>query len=89
MTSKITKAAERFSETTIDAETVVMSLDSGDFFSLSGTAQAIWLLIDDRRDRAELVAAVAAQYGVAADTIAGEVEAFLARLVDADLIRIG
>lgn len=89
MTELLTKAAERFSETTIDAETVVMSLDSGDFFSLTGTAQAIWLLIDDRRDRAGLVAALAEQYGVTAEIIAGEVDAFLAHLVRADLIRIG
>ena len=89
MTGVLTKATERFSETTIDTETVVMSLDSGDFFSLSGTARAIWLLIDGSRDRAALVAALAGQFEVAEDAIAGEVDAFLAQLAQADLIRIG
>ena len=89
MTGVLTKATERFSETTIDTETVVMSLDSGDFFSLSGTARAIWLLIDGSRDRAALVAALAGQFEVAEDAIAGEVDAFMAQLAQADLIRIG
>ena len=40
-------------------------------------------------ERAELVAALAEQYGVTAAIIAGEVDAFLAQLVRADLIRIG
>lgn len=89
MTGLLTKATDRFSETTIDDETVVMSLDSGDFFSLSGTAQAIWLLLDGTRDRAALIAGVAGQYGVAGESIAGEVDAFLAQLDRAGLIRLG
>lgn len=88
MTGKLVKAPDRFSETTIDTETVVMSLASGDFFSLSGTARAIWLLLDEHHDRAALVAALAGQFGVAADAIAGEVDAFLAQLIQADLVRV-
>ena len=89
MTGLVIKASERFSETQIDDEIVVMSLDSGDFFSLSGTARAIWLLLDGTRDRAALIGALAGQYGVADDTIAGEVDAFLAQLDRAGLIRLG
>ena len=85
----LTKAQDRFSETAIDDEIVVMSLDSGDFFSLSGTARAIWLLIDGSRDRAALLAALANQFGVAPDAIAGEVDHFLAQLVHANLVRFG
>jgi hypothetical protein len=84
----LTKATERFSETTIDTETVVMSLESGDFFSLSGTARAIWLLIDGSRDRAALAEALAKQFETQEDAIADEVDAFLAQLAQADLIRI-
>ncbi|MFM5893023.1 MAG: HPr-rel-A system PqqD family peptide chaperone [Novosphingobium sp.] len=89
MNGLLTKATDRFSETTIDAETVVMSLDSGDFFSLSGTARAIWELLDGTRDRAALIAEVADQYGVAGESIANEVDAFLTQLDQAGLIRLG
>lgn len=89
MTGLLTKATQRFSETQIDDEIVVMSLDSGDFFSLSGTARAIWLLLDGTRDRAALIAGVAAQFGVAGELIAGEVDAFLTQLDRAGLIRLG
>lgn len=86
MTGLLTKATERFSETTIDTETVVMNLDSGDFFSLSGTARAIWLLIDGTRDRAALVAALANEYAVTSQEVAADVDAFLAQLGSAGLI---
>ena len=89
MTGLLTKASDRFSETTIDDETVVMSLDSGDFFSLSGTARTIWELLDGTRDRAALIATVAGRYGVAGESIAGEVDAFLTQLDQAGLIRLG
>ena len=89
MTGLLIKATDRFSETTIDDETVVMSLDSGDFFSLSRTARAIWLLLDGTRDRAALIGALIQQYGTARESITGEVDAFLAQLDQAGLIRLG
>jgi pyrroloquinoline quinone biosynthesis protein D len=89
VTGLLTKASERFSETQIDDEIVVMSLDSGDFFSLSGTARAIWLLLDGTRDRAALIGALTEQYGAARESIAGEVDVFLAQLDQAGLIRLG
>ena len=89
MTGLLTKAFDRFSETTIDAETVVMSLDSGDFFSLSGTARTIWELLDGTLDRAALIAKVADQYGVAGESIANEVDTFLTQLDQAGLTRLG
>jgi len=86
VTGLLTKASDRFSETTIDDETVVMSLDSGDFFSLSGTARAIWELLDGTCDRDGIVAALAAEYEIEPDTVAGDVDAFLAQLSAAGLI---
>ena len=37
MTALISKRTAAFSETAIDGEVVVMDLDRGDFFSLTGT----------------------------------------------------
>lgn len=82
----LAKAAGRFTETTIDDEIVVMSLDSGDFFSLTGTARAIWLALDGQHDRAGLINALAADFAAEPDEIADDVDAFLAQLMAAGLL---
>ncbi|GAC1612429.1 MAG: hypothetical protein NVS3B27_03870 [Novosphingobium sp.] len=89
MSSALVKCADRFVETEIDGETVIMELQSGDFFSLSGSALSIWQLIDGTRDRPSLVAAVAAEYQVAEAELAGEIDAFVADLKAAKLVEGG
>ena len=86
MTAPLAKATEKFSESAIDDEIVVMNLDSGSFFSLGGTARAVWLLIDGSRDRDALVAALAAQFEVPQAEIGGDIDAFLAQLDAAGLL---
>ena len=89
MNASVNKLADRFSETAIDDEIVVMNLESGDFFSLTGTARAIWLLIDGARSPIELRAALAREYGIGEDDIAADVDTFLAELGSAGLISAG
>jgi pyrroloquinoline quinone biosynthesis protein D len=74
------KRSDRFAETGIDDEIVVMRLDSGDFFSLEGTAASTWRLIDGTRDRAALIEALAVEYGADESEIAADVDDFLAQL---------
>lgn len=83
----LAKDPARFVETSIEQETVIMVLDSGDFFSLEGTGRAVWEAIDGSRDREALVAALASDYGRAPDDIGAEVDAFLADLRAAGLVR--
>ena len=82
----LTKRLDRFTETAIDDEIVVMKLDTGDFFSLSGTAAAAWRLIDGSRDRPDIVAALAAEFDADNGRIAADVDAFLLELCDAGLV---
>ncbi len=82
----IIKLLDRFSETTVDDEVVVMHLDSGDFFSLKDSAKTIWEHIDGARSRETLIAALAEDYGIAAEQIAPDVDDFLGRLCDAGLL---
>ena len=89
MSSTLVKCADRFVETEIDGETVVMELETGDFFSLSGSALSIWQLIDGTRDRASLGAAIAAEYQIAEAQLAGEIDAFVAELKAAKLVEGG
>ncbi|HYC95812.1 MAG TPA: HPr-rel-A system PqqD family peptide chaperone [Sphingomicrobium sp.] len=85
MTS-VSKQADRFTETDIDDEIVVMRLDSGDFYSLSGSAAAIWRLIDGTRDRATLIADLKAEYDADEASIESDVDEFLAELREMGLI---
>lgn len=86
MSQPIRKLPDRFSETLIEDEVVVMQLDSGIFFSLTGTARAIWELLDGSRDRATLLAALAERYAREPGDVAAETDAFLAQLSEAGLI---
>lgn len=83
----LAKATEQFSETAIDEEIVVMSLATGDFFSLEGTARAAWELIDGSRDLPALVAALAEQFATPVQKIGPDIEAFVAQLRAARLLR--
>ncbi len=86
MTARLAKAEGRFSETAIDDEVVVMSLATGEFFSLAGTARAVWQLIDGTRELDVLVAELATQFGIGPDAIATDVAEFVSELRRAGLI---
>jgi hypothetical protein len=87
MSVPLVKVAGAFSETAIDQEIVVMSLGTGDFFSLTGSAAAIWRLIDGTRDCTALISAVADEFAADQATLAADVEPFLAQLIAAGLVR--
>ncbi|HEX6741183.1 MAG TPA: PqqD family protein [Sphingomicrobium sp.] len=82
----IVKRSSRFTEADIDSEVVVMRLDNGDFFSLSGTGADIWRLIDGSRDRDALVAALTSEFDADESQIGSEVDDFLKQLRDMDLL---
>lgn len=85
----LAKDPTRYAETRIDDETVVMNLESGEFFSLAGTAQSIWRLLDGNRDRAAILAALAAEFEAPEAEMADDFDAFLAELDAAGLVRFG
>ena len=84
--SVLAKRPDRFTETEIDDEIVVMRLDTGEFFSLSGTAAAAWRLIDGTRARTEILDTLAAAYGTDESAIVADVDDFLAQLKEQGLI---
>ncbi len=84
--SNLSKSADAFTEVEIDGEIVVMSLATGDFFSLEGTAAAAWRLIDGSRDRASLIIALASEYDQDTAAITADVEEFIDRLQELGLI---
>jgi len=84
--SAITKRGDRFTEADIDHEIVIMRLDNGEFFSLSGTGAAIWRLIDGNRDRHALAAAAAGEFDAGESEILADVDKFLLRLRETGLL---
>lgn len=89
MTAPYARAEGRFSESRIDDEVVLMQIDSGEFFSLTGTGAAIWQAIDGTRDRGGLIAVLAELYGAEPGAIGPDVDAFLAQLTAAGLVTGG
>ena len=88
MTS-LTKHADRFTETMIDDEIVIMRLDNGEFFALSQTAAAIWRLIDGTRDRVMLLTALGESFDADERTMSADVDEFLAQMRAAGLLEDG
>lgn len=82
MGKPLVKCMDQFIETEIDDEAVLMHLDSGDFFSLAGTALAIWQLVDGTRDRDAIVAALVAEYGADSSEVGDDVDRFASELVE-------
>jgi hypothetical protein len=82
----IKKRSDRFTESKVDDEIVVMRIDNGEFFAISGTGAEIWPLINGHRDRQQLLAALEAAFDAPQGAIAGDLDAFLAELAGAGLI---
>ena len=89
MTTTIIKRPDQFSQSEIDDEIVVMNLDTGTFFSMSGTGRAIWELLDDHSDRSRLLTALAQYYAQDEAAIAVELDEFVASLSAAGLVACG
>jgi hypothetical protein len=84
--NRVIKLSERFTEAAIDDELVIMRVDTGEFFSLTGTAATTWRLIDGNRGRDALLAALADEYSTDEAAIAADVDDFLAQLKETGLL---
>jgi len=86
--TSLVKQLNRFSETTVEGEVILLNLDDGAFFSLSGTAATIWPMIDGTRDREDLLAELGEVYDAPVPVIARELDAFLAQLSAAGFVAL-
>lgn len=89
MTAALVKQWNRFSETVVEGEVILLNLDDGAFFSLSGTAATIWPMIDGTRNRDALLTDLGAIYDAPVASIAGELDQFLAQLQEAGFVAPG
>jgi coenzyme PQQ synthesis protein D (PqqD) len=68
----------------IDRETIIMNLESGDYYSLNDSGGELWALLLAGLHREELLATIAERYGTKPST--GEIDAFIGRLLEHRLI---
>lgn len=71
---------------TVDDETVIVDLGSGSYYSLRGSAQAIWSALERGLDHDGVVDELGGRYEAERSDLASSVEGFVARLVDDRLI---
>lgn len=71
---------------TVDDETVIVDLGSGCYYSLRGSAQAIWSALDRGLERSGVVDEIVDRYEGERSDIALAVEGFVTQLVDDRLI---
>jgi len=80
-------AAEPVS-TDVEGEAVILHPGTGQYHGLNAVGTEIWGRLDDPATVADLAAAVAEAHDESADRVRPDVEAFLADLHAADLIRV-
>lgn len=82
----IRKLTGNFVATDVDGEVLIVDLDGGELFSLSGTAKAAWEAIDGERDAAAIAALLAEIYDGNTAHIAADVAALVEELEAAALV---
>lgn len=80
------KLTQNFVATQVDDEILIVDLDGGELFSLTGTAKSVWEAIDGKRGESELAALMAQQHSGDAGAIASDVAALIGQLEDAALV---
>ena len=82
----IRKLTENFIATEVGDETLIIDLDAGEMFSLTGTARAIWDAIDGKRDAPAIAAALAPSFDETVQVIERDAIALTEALAEAGLV---
>ncbi|MXO86053.1 PqqD family peptide modification chaperone [Altererythrobacter aurantiacus] len=74
------KRDDRYIATEVDDELILLDMEGGELFSLTGTGREIWVAIDGTRDADAITAEVAGGYNGDKDAIESDVRTFLKEL---------
>jgi hypothetical protein len=74
---------------TVGNETIVVHLDTGNYYSLTGSGAEIWTMVNGAASVAAICAELGRRYERAEDDIRDDVETFVADLEGEDLIEDG
>lgn len=70
----------------IDEELVILNLDSGFYFTVSGIGPVIWHLLDRKYTVDAMIQAIVQKYGIEEPIVRTEVENFIGKLMAEDLL---
>ena len=84
--SALRKLTENFIATMVDGEVLIVDLDGGELFSLTGTARSVWEAIDGKRDEGEIAQLMADCHEGDPDQIAADVAALVRDFENAALV---
>jgi hypothetical protein len=76
----------RFVDETVDGEALVMDMVKGNYYSCVGASAYAWNALVAGMSPAELAPLIAERYGVSAADAAGDVDRFVATLVDEEML---
>lgn len=82
----IHKLNENFVATQVDDEILLIDLKGGELFSLSGTAKAVWEMIDGKRDIHEIASALCSAFEAPVETIEDDVRSLVRSLSELHLV---
>lgn len=85
----IRKCTGNFVATQVDDEILIVDLEGGELFSLTGTAKAVWQAIDGQRSEEEIARQMAQLYEADPQVISNDVAGLLSQFEDAALIERG
>ena len=72
----------------MDGDLVMMSIESGNYFGVSGIGPQIWQLIETPRRVAELAEAICAEFEVDTETATADLKLFLGKLSENGMIEV-
>ena len=84
--TRICKALSDLIETDVDDETIIVSIKSGQLFSVKDTSRAIWKLIDGTRGPRDIATELGKIYEKDTASIQSDIDKFLAEIEEAGLI---
>ncbi len=76
----------RITDETIDDETIIIDFDTGTYYSLQGTANQIWLLIQQQWSIMQIISQISAYSAGDGEEIEAAVRQFIGALVQAEVI---
>lgn len=82
------KLTANFVETDVDDETLIVDMDGGLLFSLSGTGRAVWKAVDGERSKEAIARLMVADFAGDEAEIAGDIERLLRDLAGARLVEL-
>ena len=72
----------------VDGELIAIDLTGGSYYSLSGSAPAIWTLLLGGASQAQICEAIEASYDAEPQAVAEEVDGLLGKLLESELIAV-